>query len=215
MNKSGLTHRVQQGKSVASLAYKNGLFWETVWNHPKNENLRKLREDHNILFPGDEVFIPPLRIKEVNVSTGKPVKFRKKGVPEKLNLQFFNLDREPYGGVDYELLMEGRSWRGKLDDQGWLHVDIPPDSQHGRITLGTQEDAWTIDLDLGHLDPITELTGLQARLRNLGYFHGEITGQKTEDFLSAVHAFRTAHGLEVNFEIGDDFQAKLKEIHGA
>ena len=56
------TVTVNRGDSIPSLAHDNGHFWETLWNHGDNAALKALRKTPNILMPGDEVFVPEIRI---------------------------------------------------------------------------------------------------------------------------------------------------------
>src|SRR5215813_7826422 len=44
----------------SSLAGARGLKWDTVWNHPKNAQLKAKRKDPNVLMPGDVVYLPDL-----------------------------------------------------------------------------------------------------------------------------------------------------------
>ena len=46
-------HRVQQGDCMVSIAELCGFFWETLWNHPNNKDLRGLRHDPTVLLLDD------------------------------------------------------------------------------------------------------------------------------------------------------------------
>jgi len=81
------TRTVNRGDSIPSLAHDNGHFWETLWNHPQNADLKRRRRTPNILNPGDEVFIPELRLKTVSKPTDATHKFERKGVPAKIRMQ--------------------------------------------------------------------------------------------------------------------------------
>lgn len=213
MSTEGVYYTVQQGDTTSSLAQKHGLFWETIWNNPENEQLKNIRKNHNILFPGDKIFIPAVRVREESVITDKQHRFQRKGIPEKLNMQFLDLYGDPFANEPYTLIVDKKVSNGKLDDKGWLRTSISPVAREGRIEIGESGELWALDIDLGHLDPVTELTGVQARLRNLGHYNGPVDGKESDELSRAIRSFRSCHGLEVNEEIDDDFRNKLSEVY--
>jgi hypothetical protein len=87
-------HVIDQGDCVFSLSYENGLFWRTVWNHPTNSELRRLRPDPSILYPGDVLFIPERTLKIVSAATDQRHSYIRKGVPAKLRLRLMG-ERQP------------------------------------------------------------------------------------------------------------------------
>lgn len=69
--------------------------------------------------------------------------------------------------------------------------------------------------ELRHLDPTTEITGAQGRLKNLGYSVGPIDGVLGRRTGEALRAFQHDQGIEVTGELDDATQAKLAEFgHG-
>ena len=213
MGTGGIYHTIQQGETTSSLAQKYGLFWETIWDHPENEQLRNLRKNHNVLFPGDKIFIPAVRIREESVITDKKHRFQRKGIPEKLNMQFIDLYGDPFANAPYTLIVDGKVSNGALDDQGWLRAPISPNAQQARIEIGESGELWALDLDVGHLDPVTELTGIQARLRNMGHYNGPVDGKDGEGLSRAIRFLRSIHGLEINSDIDEAFRNKLSEVY--
>jgi N-acetylmuramoyl-L-alanine amidase len=69
-------------------------------------------------------------------------------------------------------------------------------------------------LQIGHLDPVEETTGIQGRLNNLGFDCGEVDGIIGPQTEAAVRAFQDEHSLEADGIPGPKTQAKLKEVHG-
>jgi N-acetylmuramoyl-L-alanine amidase len=59
------------------------------------------------------------------------------------------------------------------------------------------------------MDPADEVSGVQARLNNLGFDCGEPDGVLDDDTKSAVRAFQVLFGLEPSGEIDDAFREKL------
>jgi hypothetical protein len=80
-------YEVRAGDCVSSIASERGFFWETIWNHGKNAELKRKRGDPNILKEGDVVFIPARELKEESRSTEKTHRFRLKGEPAKLKIR--------------------------------------------------------------------------------------------------------------------------------
>ncbi len=80
-------YKVKDGDCISSIAFSHGFFWETLWNHGKNSDLKSKRKDPNILKEGDVVHIPELSPKEESCATEKRHKFKLKGVPAKLKLK--------------------------------------------------------------------------------------------------------------------------------
>ena len=57
-------HIVQEGESIANIAFRNGYFPETLWNHPANSVLRSNRASGYVLSPGDILHIPDVASQE-------------------------------------------------------------------------------------------------------------------------------------------------------
>lgn len=57
-------HTVVQGECLSSIAVLSGHLPETIWNHPENASFRAIRDDLNVLFPGDRVFVPVKAMQE-------------------------------------------------------------------------------------------------------------------------------------------------------
>src|SRR5437016_5895328 len=83
---------------------------------------------------------------------------------------------------------------------------------HILVEGGTQKLEWTIDI--GGLDPIDTISGVQCRLNNLGYSTGkDATGTHGPGTTHAVRDFQNDNGLPVTGEIDDAFRKKLQEEH--
>ncbi len=80
-------HSVEQGECLTSIAHQYGFFWQTLWNHPRNAELKQQRKSPNTLLPGDTVHIPDKRLKEEARETGSLHRFRVKGIPARLRLK--------------------------------------------------------------------------------------------------------------------------------
>ncbi|HKJ19460.1 MAG TPA: peptidoglycan-binding domain-containing protein [Woeseiaceae bacterium] len=79
-------HKVVSGDCIHSIADAHGHFWETVWSHPDNSDLRRKRETPSVLEPGDEVAVPEIRVETEPAATEKKHRFRRRGVPVSLRI---------------------------------------------------------------------------------------------------------------------------------
>jgi hypothetical protein len=160
---------VRQGDTTASIAYAHGHFWETVWNHPANEELRNLRKDPNILREGDKIFVPDLRQKSASCATNARRTFQLKGVPEKLRIRLLDWEDSPRKSMQYQLTLDdGTKKHGTTDADGWIDAWIPPNTSRAKIRVTDGEELIEVlEVELGHMDPIQFCTGICDRLRNL------------------------------------------------
>jgi len=204
---------VQQGDCIESIAYNYGFFWKTLWNLSENSELKRIRKNPNILLKGDHVFIPSLRKKSEDCSSEARHRFRMKGVPSKLNVQFLRRGK-PRAGTGYRLELGGNVVEGKTDANGWIRLSIPPNSEGGVIIIGQGIDKQTISLSLGEMDPITTTIGVQKRLSNLGY-SCMLSGFMDDETRSALGMFQEDNEIDSTGDVDQKSLDKLQKIHGS
>jgi hypothetical protein len=202
---------VKQGDCISSIAEKYGHFWEKLWDHPNNAELREKRKDPNVLYPGDIVFIPDKEEKQESAATEQRHRFRKNGVPAWLRLRLLNYG-EPRANESYILDIDGVLFSGTTNADGELECVIPPDAKRGRLRFGEEHDEYI--LELGSVDPITEISGVQARLNNLGFDCGAADGAMRSETQAALMEFQKEHELPQSGEPDEKTRNKLLEAHG-
>ena len=201
--------KVGSGETTSSLAKKNGFFWRTIWDHPENAELKAKRKDPNVLFEDDDIFIPEKQIKEVSKGTEAEHTFKLKGEPAKLKLQLLK-NGKPRANEEYVLDIDGTLTDGKTDGDGKVEHFIPPDAKSGRLIMKNGKEAY--DLQLGYLDPVDLITGVQQRLNNLGYDCGGEMGELGERTREALRKFQADNQLQETGEPDNATKAKLKEL---
>jgi hypothetical protein len=207
-------YMVQAGDCISSIAYENGFFYETIWNYPDNATLKVKRKDPNTIFPGDIVVIPDKREKVERRATGSMHRFRIKAIPAKLRLQILSKDK-PRANQPYQLDVDGIISQGMTDAGGNIVVSIPPDAKQGKLIVGKGDRATSYDLLLGHLDPVDEITGVQARLNNLGFYNGDPDGVLSPQTAEALGSFQASVGLSATGKLDAATRAKLRQTHSA
>ena len=204
---------VAQGDCIESIAYAKGFFWETLWNHPDKAELKQSRKDPNVLLEGDRVVIPEREAKEEAGGTEARHRFKLKGVPSELNLVIKNCD-EPRANEPYKLEIDGVLYSGTTDGEGRIKHSIPPDATGGRLLVGKEGEETEYALSLGHIDPITEISGVQARLSNLGFYAGAVDGQNGPGTEQAIRVFQSKFELPVTGQMDDATRDQLKTAYG-
>jgi N-acetylmuramoyl-L-alanine amidase len=205
---------VRQGDCTESIAFENGLFWETIWNDGRNAELKNERQSPNELLPGDRIFVPDKRKGEVSCATEQKHRFRRKGVPSKLKL-VVQVDGEPIAKTPYVIQVDGKTSDGTTDDKGRIELPIVPNARRAKLRVGEGEDAIEYQLQLGHVDPIESLSGVQERLTNLGFACHGAGGILDEPTVAALEAFQAREGLEVTGEPDDTTREALVRLHGS
>lgn len=201
----------QRGDSVTSLSEDHGFFWETIWNHDKNANLKTLRKDPNIIAPGDKVHFPDRILKWESRATEATHTFKKKGVPAMLKIALRRLGK-PRADERYVLEIDGELISGTTSAQGILETPIPPNARYA--TLKFNDGAERYSIQIGGLDPIETDAGVRQRLKNLGYTVASIDAPLSEpDAIDAIKRFQYRSNLPVDGVANEQTRSALKDAH--
>ena len=206
-----INYQVKQGDCISSIAFEHGFFADTIWNDANNAELKKERQDPNVLMPGDVVFIPDKRLKEVSEPTNNVHKFKCKNTPEKFKLQLL-LDGEPRANEEYELEIDDLKFSGVTDSQGRIEQSIPPNAKTGKLLLANGTEVY--QLQLGNLNPSDEISGAQGRLRNLGLYLGPIDGKMSDELEEAIQEYQFTKNLEPDGQLTLETIAAIKRDYG-
>jgi hypothetical protein len=212
-------HTVEQGECLASIAKKYGFpNYKKIYDHPENSELKQNRPNPNLLCPGDSIFIPDTEVKDYSRPTEKKHSFKLHRQPTVVRIVVADEKGKPYSGNKYKLTIGYQTYEGTTGADGLIEQKVEADEEQGELTVWWKGDPQTLactwTLQIGHLDPVGETTGIQGRLNNLGFDCGlvdGIVGPKTE---AAVRSFQEEHSLKVDGIPGPKTQAKLKEVHG-
>ncbi|HEY3068353.1 MAG TPA: peptidoglycan-binding protein [Methylomirabilota bacterium] len=211
-------HTVQQGDHMSQIAKKYGFVdYKTIWDHADNAELKRKRQNPNVLFPGDVVRIPDRTVREESRPTDQRHRFKVNAPRLKLRIVLEDMYELPIAHAPCDLFVDNEKHELQTDSKGKIEVDIPPTATRGLLSLRTSEtalDELAIPVNIGHVDPVDEVTGQKGRLGNLGYYIGPIDATEDDAFKLAVEEFQCEHGLHVDGVCGSQTQAKLKTVHG-
>jgi hypothetical protein len=208
-----LVHVVAQGECAAKIAYRYGLFVDTVWEWPANAALGRQRDSKYVLCAGDRLTVPPLRSHQVACTTDRRYTLRRKGVPERLDIQFC-IGGVPRADAAYVLALRADSGQvlkhqcGRTTADGRVRAWVPPDTCVAAIAITEDNDTDQYLFAIGALDPVDAGRGVAARLASLGYAAGDQApdGAALEE---AVARFQQASGLPVTGSPDPETRAAL------
>jgi Putative peptidoglycan binding domain len=208
-------YTVKRGDDIMSIAAENGFLWDTIWNHPDNAQLKRLRPDPGILFQGDIVVIPNPTLRSETAPTDQLNKFVKRTVLVQVRLRLLDYKRQARVNVRFVANVDGVVIKGQSDGDGYITLTVQPTAKKLilKVTDGKRTEEYK--LPLGYIDPIDELSGVQQRLVNLGYPCAPEEGTLGDLTRISVSAFQKEMNLDVNGELDDTIRQKLKETHGS
>ena len=222
-----MDYTVKSGDCMSSIAFENGFFWKTLWNLPENAALKAKRKNPNVLMPGDVVHIPDKRVKQMPCPTDAVHQFVKLGVPEKLHIKLLDRSHQPRPNLDYILAIDGKLRKGTTDGNGMITESIPPNAQQAKLTFAAPQDLdgtgkpiptkpknQTMILQLGQLNPVSAVSGLKARLANLGFYNGPIDENLDEKTKVALSAFQARQRIPVTGAADATTLQQLQSLHG-
>ncbi len=214
----GFVYTVKQGDCLSSIAARNGFNdWRTVYNDPNNAGFRAQRPDPNLIYPGDEGYVSDKQCRQEACAVDQRHRFKLHRWPTRLKVFLKDGEDRPYANMKYVLTVDGVDHSDTTNGEGLVDRAIDPAAEMAELRVFPEgEDGppaiWT--LALGHLDPVKKISGIQARLNNLGFDAGPVDGIEGPLTRGGVKAFQTRYGLQVDGIAGPITQAKLKEVYG-
>lgn len=216
------THVVAQGEHMSGIAAQHGFSnYKALWDHPNNADLKKERENPNVLFPGDKVFVPEREVRKESIPADARSSFVLEVKPLKLRVKLLDLSDDPIDRIGKATTRAGPQ---DVSPQGHIYeADI--DTLDTDVSLDFKDDPpLSVHLAVGSLDPVKEQSGQQERLNNLAYFAGFSQKIDPQQFQWAVEEFQCDHkqkdGLKVDGNIdestanGSKTQKALEKEHG-
>lgn len=160
---------IRQGDYLAQLAHRFGFDADAVWNDPANDELRGLRPNPNLLAPTDVLYIPdPTSSEPSDVQVGTTNEFSASDPPTtKVEIKFAANDPTKFANKAYTIQEISSAEGLTTDDGGIASFDAPVDLQ--TLTVVFTDSGQSFSFLIGGMDPIDTITGVFARLQNLGY----------------------------------------------
>jgi hypothetical protein len=206
-----LEHVVQPGECIISIADFYGLFWKRLWNLSENADLKSRRKNASLLFPGDVLVIPDKEKQQLERSTDQRHHFIVRGRPVHLRVRLLAAGK-PIADEPYLLEVNDERINGATDGDGLLEELIPPSTTEALLHL--QKSKVNLQLLIGHVGPIEEIAGVQARLNNLGYHCGDEDGIMNPLTTSALQAFQETKKLPVTGEPDQTTRDEIRKMYG-
>lgn len=212
------TYTVKQGDHLFGIAEENGFHdYSILWDDAQNATLKQTRQNPNILLPGDQVFVPDPEIREESRPTNQRHKFQVNTEKLQLRLVLQDIYEKPIAAAQCNLIVDGDLHKLTSSGTGLIELPISPSAKQAVLIIDSDQTPFEkveIPIKIGHLDPIDTLSGQKARLNNLGYFAGNVTGPADDQFESAVEEFQCDNSIGVDGKCGPTTQSKLKQVYG-
>lgn len=197
----------------ARCAAGTGEWWlSTMLNVPTGRDaFRKAWQSHMtvaspgyVLQQGDQIFLPPIRRKQVTLETGK----RRRIVLHLPKVRLVVRVRASLAGepssLAAKLRIQGREEVDVTIEDGVLDHMVPLAARRAVLVLppadGESDEAYEeIPLKIGGLDPISTVSGLRMRLARLGYpcrRSGDEVHELDEGLLACVDAFQRGEDID-------------------
>lgn len=210
---------VVRGDCLSGIAADFGFSdYRIIYDDASNAEFRRLRPNPNLIYPGDAINIPDKEGREESRPTDAKHDFEVTSEPLFLQLRMRYNNRNVIASKPYELKVEGQApVLGTTDGEGFLKARIPNLARSGTLLI----EGCTYLLNIAALNPTEDVpddgtSGIQQRLKNLGYDPGPIDGIYGPLTAAGVRAFQEDYPpLAVDGICGPLTTAKLKEVHGS
>ena len=203
---------VRQGDYLVKLAFVHGFDAEEVWNDAKNEEIRGKRGDHNILAPGDIVYLPVKEKEGFSIVKGATNKYTAKVPKITVHLVIKDEDGQALVGESYEIRGLGEPVRGTVGDGGAVSFEAPVTLREATFALLRLGIVYPVRV--GDLDPIEDTSGVRMRLAHLGHLRSPDDDDR-ESMARAILAFQKAQKMDLTGVLDEATRDALKTAHGS
>jgi len=213
-------HIVLQGETIPAIAHQYGFAdWRNIWEHPRNEHLAEMGRTPNILNPGDRVYIPDYDSGIFIFTTGRNTEIRLLNPwANVIRISFQDRFGNPYSGKRCQVEIGGNSREGESDGNGLFEFELPREVSSAIFKLwpddANDDKFYVWILRPGYLNPVTEISGAKARLKNLGYGIDGIDDNADRRTQNAVELLRAQHELPIGTDFSDEVRRIILERHG-
>lgn len=204
------TYVVRPGEYLEQIAVRARVSADAIWNDPRNAGLRAQGRTPTQLHPGDVLTLPDAPPGRLVLRVGAFNGYTARLPLVKVPLMLTN-DEGPLHDEPFVVEGLGAPLEGVTDGEGRATFEVPVYVRE--VTVFLPKAALRFQIVIGQLDPITEPSGVYARLVNLGYAHGGGTPSAV-DLRHAVAAFQQAEELPATGEVDDATRQRLGEVHG-
>lgn len=214
-------HTVAQGETLLRIARQYGFRTsKSLYQHPINADFRTLRPDPNLIFPGDIIKIPQKTEKFMPLKTGSKNTFVVRDEKEYFRLKVAYDDGDDITGKRVVLNIGSQAIDTVLQSDGLIEVELNNnDALTGNVDLylkaGDTTPTKSFAVQIGNLDPIDTLSGVQGRCNMLGFNCGKVDGVMGEKTRIGVKEFQYEHELDVDGIPGPKTKAKLQQVFGS
>lgn len=206
---------VRQGDYLVKLAAQYGFDPDQVWGLPENKPLQDAGRDPHLLVAGDMLYIPDNPPDPNSLQTGTDNAFTSADTLVKVRV-VFTPDGEALANEPYLVEADDGSDvpAGSLDGDGGFEAEVATSVNTLVVRFPNRYEAYTVNI--GHLDPVSEPSGVIQRLAHLGYL--PITATPTADdttLQNALSAFQREAGIDESGQADDATTQELVKRHGS
>ncbi len=142
-------HTVKQSDHLSKIALQYGFSdYRVLWEHSENATLKQQRQNPNVLFPGDRLYIPDKQEKTESGATEQRHRFRLSLQPLKLRIVVKDLNDQPVANTSCQLHIEGEIYKLTTDSQGLIEQEIPRIAERGKFTIQDPENAMAMEVPI-------------------------------------------------------------------
>jgi outer membrane protein OmpA-like peptidoglycan-associated protein len=131
------------------------------------------------------------------------------GFSRLLRLTLLDSEHEPLANMKWSILHDFGQEEGVTDGDGKLVARLPQRLENTVLV----HELGSVQLSLAQLDPVEQLSGLQKRLRNLGY-DCTTSGEMDDATRQAVAEFQIDEELEATGEPNAETRERLRALYG-